>query len=243
MRRANAQTPTQFGVGASEAGRAVAKRVGYELGDPVPVYQRVLRPSHWLRVSERRLAERGARLAWDLVRGVLRRPRPSSGRVELRRIASFDQAIAPIVEDAKRHAILTGRTPARLNHLLRFPRQAMSGWQLVTPADRPCGFALLNVVPRHDGRVRLGKIVDCLLEGTDVATWSAAIQRLTEELRRQEADVVQAFARPPWLAEALRQSGFVSPFNLDFHLRDRQRLVPRGIPFHLMPLEADYAYT
>src|SRR3954454_25128076 len=37
MRRANAQSPTQFGVGASEAGRAVAKRGGYVLGDPVPV--------------------------------------------------------------------------------------------------------------------------------------------------------------------------------------------------------------
>ncbi len=166
-----------------------------------------------------------------------------SGRVELHRIALFDQAIEPITEDAKRHAILTDRTSARLNHLLHFPRQAMSGWQLITPPHRLCGFALLNIVPRHGGRVRLGKIVDCLLEGTDVAIWSAAIQGLTEELQRQEADVVQAFAGPPWIAESLRQSGFVSRFTLEFHLRDRQRLIPRGIPFHLMPIEADYAYT
>ena len=66
MRLAHAQAPIQFGVGASEAGRAVARRGGYELGDPVPVYQRVLRPSHWLRVSDLSPAERGSRLARDL---------------------------------------------------------------------------------------------------------------------------------------------------------------------------------
>ncbi len=177
------------------------------------------------------------------MQGVLRRPRLSSGRIELHRVASFDQAIEPIIEDAKRHAILTSRTPARLNHFLRFPRQAMSGWQLIAPPDRLCGFALLNLVPRHGGRVRLGKIVDCLLRGTDVAHWSAAIQGLTHELERQGADVVQAFAGPPWVAESMRQAGFVSRFTLEFSLRDRQRLLPRGIPFHLMPVEADYAYT
>ena len=243
MRRANAQAPIQFGVGASEVGRAVAKRGGYQLGKPVPVYQRTLKPSHWLRVSDLSLAERGTRLARDLAQGVLRRSRSSSGRVELHRIASFDQAIEPIVEDAKRHVILTDRTPSRLNHFLHFPRQAMSGWQIIAPPHRLCGFALLNIVPRCGGRVRLGKIVDCLLEGTDVAIWSAAFQGLTEELQRQEADVVQAFAAPPWVAESLRRSGFVSRFTLEFHVRDRQRLLPQGVPFHLMPIEADYAYT
>ena len=73
--------------------------------------------------------------------------------------------------------------------------------------------------------------------------WSAAIQGLTHELERQGADVVQAFAGPPWVAESMRQAGFVSQFTLEFSLRDRQRLLPRGIPFHLMPVEADYAYT
>jgi len=243
MRRAHAQAPIQFGVGASEAARAVAKRGGYQLGDPVPMYQRVLRPSHWLRVSNLSLAERGSRLARDLAQEVLRRSRSSSGQIKLHQITSFDQAIAPIIEDAKHHAILTGRTPARLNHFLRFPRQAMSGWHLVASPQQLCGFALLNIVPQHGGQVRLGKIVDCLLEGTDIAIWSAAIQALTEELQRQEADVVQAFAAPPWVAKSLRQSGFVSRSTLEFNVRDRQRLLPEGIPFHLMPIEADYAYT
>ena len=243
MRQAHAQAPTQFGVGGSEAGRAVITRGGYDPGDPIPVYQRVLRPSHWLRISQLGLAQRGSRLARDLALDVLRRPLLSSSQIELHRVTAFDQAIKPVIEDAKRHAILTSRTPSRLNYLLHFPRQAMSGWQLIAPPDRLCGFAILNLVPRYKGRVRLGMIVDCLLRGTNVANWSAAIQGLTHELQKQGADLVQTFGGPPWMAESLRQAGFVSRFTLDFSLRDRQRLLPKGLPFHLMPVEADYAYT
>ncbi len=159
-------------------------------------------------------------------------------------MASFDDGwLAEIVGEARRHAILTDRAAARLNHFLRFPRQAMSGWELLDIAGEACGFGLLNVIPQHQGRIRIGKIVDCLVGSTDVDLWHAAISALTRELARQGADLVQAFASTPWMAEGLRRSGFVSRFDLEFNLRDRQGLIPHGVPFHFSPLEADYAYT
>src|SRR5271157_740540 len=243
MRRAHEGAPTQFGLGGTAAGRAVIKRGGYEVRDLIPVYQRVLRPSHWFQVPALDFAARGSRLAQDLLRRALLPARSAQVRVELRKISSFGLETEPIVERAKTHAILTGRNSKRLNHLLQFPRQAMSGWHLVAPPDRLCGFAVLNLVPQDGGRVRMGKIVDCLLADIDVRLWHGAILALTQELGRQGADVVQTFASTPWMAEALHRSGFGSRFVLEFSLRDRQRLLPLGIPFHLMPIEADYAYT
>jgi hypothetical protein len=101
----------------------------------------------------------------------------------------------------------------------------------------------LSVVPQHGGQVRQGKIVDCLLASSDERLWHAAILALTRELKSQGADIAQTFASTRWMTEALRQSGFTSRFALEFNVRDRQELIPTGVPFHLMPLEADYAYT
>ena len=243
MRRAHQSVRTQFGLGGTEAARIVIKGGAYVARDPVLVYQRVLRPAHWFQVPVLGFAAKGSRLARDLVQRALSPARSAQIRVDLRKISSFGLEIEPIMEQAKTHAILTGRNPKRLNHLLQFPRQAMSGWHLIAPPDRLCGFAVLNLVPQHGGQVWLGKIVDCLLANTDAQLWHGAILALTQELQHQGADVAQTFASTPWIAEALHQSGFSSRFALEFNLRDRQRLLPLGIPFHLMPIEADYAYT
>ncbi len=243
MRKANQQTPTQFGLGGNEAGRTMGKRSGYVPQDPIPAYQRVLHPLHWLRVPGLRLQERGVRLVRELVRTGLSRPRPAQVRIELHKVLAFGPEIEPIVERARASAILTDRGVARLNHMLQFPRQAVSGWQLTTPPGQLCGFAILNLLPGHGGRTRLGKIVDCLLPDTDVRVWHGAIVALTRELERQGADLVQTFGGTPWLEEALRRSGFSSHFALEFNLRDRNKLLPAGTPFHLMPIDADYAYS
>jgi hypothetical protein len=243
MRKAYEKVPTQFGLGGSDAARVIGNPTGYAMKDPVPVYQRVLRPLHWLRVPALGFAARGSRLARDLVRKELSPARLAQIRVELRQVSSFGVELEPITERAKTHVILTGHNPKRLNHLLQFPRQAMSGWQLIVPPNRLYGFAVLNLIPQHGGRVRLGKIVDCLLVDTDVRLWHGAILALTQELGYQGADFAQTFASTPWMAEALQRSGFSSRFALEFMIRDRQKLLPVGIPFHLMPIEADYAYT
>ncbi len=105
------------------------------------------------------------------------------------------------------------------------------------------GLAVLNLVPKDQGRTRTGKIVDCLLDDNDPALWHAATLALTRELARQGADLAQAYASTPWAVEALSRSGYTSRFSVKFHIRDRLELIPRDATFHLTPLEGDYAYT
>jgi len=244
MRKAHEGVPTQFGLGGSAAGRAVIKRGGYEPREPVSVYQRVLRPGFWLRspapspASLRKLA----RLARGLGGNLLHRPARSTVALELREVPSFGPEIEAILEIARQHAILTSRSSARLNHLLRFPRGGFSGWHILGNA-RLRGFAILALVPQKTGGVVVGKVVDCLLDTTDPASWQAAFLALARELGRRGSDIAQTFAGTPWTAKALQTSGFTCRFSLEFNVRDREGRIPSGVPFHLMPIEADYAYT
>ena len=159
------------------------------------------------------------------------------------RVAAFGSEIDEIVAKAENHAILTERSPARLNVFLRFPRQDFTGWHIRDETLRLRGFALLNLVPHDEGKTRTGKIVDCLLDEIEVPLWQAAILALTRELAHQCADVAQCYASTPWLAAALPACGFASRFGTKFHIRDPQGLIPPGAKFHLTTLEGDYAYT
>ena len=243
MRKAHEGVATQFGLGVSQAALVVGERIGYELRNLVPVYTHILRTGYWLRSNGLSPLSRGLRLARDIVSRRLQPPTLPRATIHAKRVADFGTEIDPIVAHAKTYAILTSREPARLNAMLRFPRQMMSGWHLFDASGRLRGLALLNIIPSDQGRTRTGKIVDCLLHDTDVDHWHAAMLALTHELRRQGADLAQAYASTPWTAEALHQSGYKSRFAVKFHIRDRQALIPREAIFHLTPLEGDYAYT
>ncbi len=243
MRRAHEGTPTQFGLGGSEAGRAVIKRGGYQPRQPVAVYQRVLQPSYWLRHPDYNFARGCLHAARDLAKRAFRPVRQPRARLKLQQVSTFSDEIGSITRRAAAYVVLTDRLPDRLNHLLRFPCQQVSGWHLLSSSGELCGFALLNILPQQGGSIHLGKIIDCLLTATDVDLWHAAMSALMSKLADQGADLAQAFASTPWVAEGLLRSGFVSRFTLEFSLRDRCQLIPHGIPVHLMPIEADYAYS
>ncbi len=243
MRQAHQGVETQFGLGVSQAALAVGERAGYELLSLVPVYTRVLHARYWRRTVGVSPLERGLRLARDAMSRLTRLPTAPRATVILERVSAFGPEIAPLVAKARAHAILTGRDPARLNAFLRFPRQAMSGWHLLDDNRQLRGLAVLNLVPKDQGRTRTGKIVDCLLDDIEVDLWHAAVRALTRELRRQGADLAQAYASTPWTADALRRSGYASRFAVKFHIRDRLGLIPHDVMFHLTPLEGDYAYT
>ncbi|MFI5454318.1 MAG: acetyltransferase [Isosphaerales bacterium] len=243
MRQAHQGVATQFGLGVSQVALAVGERAGYELRSLVPVYTRVLHAGYWLRTSGLSPMERGLQLARDTARRLTRLPTAPRATVVLQPASAFGPEIAPLVAKAKAHAILTRRDSARLNAFLRFPRQAMSGWHLLDDKGRLRGFAVLNVIPKDQGRTRTGKIVDCLLDDIDVDRWHAAVLALTRELVHQGADLAQAYASTSWTADALRRSGYASRFAVKFHIRDRLGLIPHDAMFHLTPLEGDYAYT
>jgi hypothetical protein len=243
MRRAHQGLATQFGLGVSDAALVVGERAGYQLRSLVPVYTRVLRSRYWLRCGGYSPWERVLRLVRDAV-GRWRRPAAAPRTtITLRQVAAFGSEIETIVEKAKAHVILTSRNPARLNELLRFPRQAMSGWHLLDETGCLRGFAVLNLIPKNHGRTRTGKFVDCLLDTTDTGAWHAAASALTRELMHQGADLAHAYASTPWTAAALTATGYTSRYTVKFHIRDRQGLIPRDATFHLTPLEGDYAYT
>jgi hypothetical protein len=243
LRRAQQGVATQFAVGATEVATAIGERSGYEVRDRVPVYTRVLRAGYWLRAGGLGPWQRGLRLARETAGRLIRPASAPRAVIVLRRAARFGSEIGPIVESAGEHAILTSRTPVRLNAVLDFPRQAMSGWHLLNADGRLSGLAVLNIIPKDGGRTRTGKVVDCLLDGDDIDAWHAAFAALTGELARQGADLTQAYGSTPWAAEALRRNGYTSRFGVKFILRDRQGLIPKEAMFYFTPLDGDYAYT
>ena len=243
MRRAHTGVSTQFGLGVSPSALVVGERAGYDLISLVPACTRVLRAGYWFRTGGMSPHERVLRLARDLVQRASRPPAAPRARLIPRGVSNFGPEIEPIVAQARAKVILTRRDPARLNAFLRFPRQAMSGWHLLDQTDRLRGFALLNLVPKDEGRTRTGKIVDCLLDDVDVALWQGAVHALTRELAHQGADIALAYASTPWTVEAFGRGGYTSRYTVKFHIRDRQGLIPRTATFHLTPLEGDYAYT
>ena len=185
----------------------VAERAGYELISLVPAYTRVLRAGYWIRTGGLRPLHRVLRLARDVVQRAVRPPAAPRASVVLQRVSEFGPEIDHIVTQAKAKVILTRRDSARLNPFLHFPRQAMSGWHVLDDKNRLRGFAVLNLVPGHDGSTRTGKIVDCLLDDVDTLLWHAAIRALTGELARQGADIALAYASTPWTGEALTDAG------------------------------------
>jgi len=243
MRKAHEGVPTQFGLGVSQAALAVGERAGYELRSLVPVYVHVLRTRYWLRAGGSGAFHRAIRITFGMIRHLIEPRRIPQATITLKQVPHFGNEIADVVEKAKARVVLTSRDPARLNRLLCFPRQAVSGWHLLDGAGQLRGFALLNLVPKDQGRTLMGKIVDCLLDDVDVDLWYAAVGALTHELKRQGADIAQAYASTPWTEAALQKSGYTSRYSAKFHIRDRQGLIAQDAMFHLSPLEGDYAYT
>ncbi|MGE3820795.1 MAG: acetyltransferase [Isosphaeraceae bacterium] len=241
MRRAHQATETQFGLGGSAAGRGVIDRGGYGLAQQVPVHTRVLRPLYRMRDRAWSPAGRALRAAKDVAGRVRHPARRSKVSVRPRRVESFGTEVLPLLTAYENRALFTTREPDLLNHMLRFPRGGLTGWHLEFE-DRVIGLALLAVVSQENG-VRVGRLAEWLLAEEDPAFWHASATALTRELTRQGADLAQGFASTPWAQRALVASGFVETHRLEFRLRDRSNRLPAGVPFHLSPLEADYAYV
>lgn len=241
MRRAQRASETQYGFGGSAAGRGVIDRGGYHLIAEVPVFQRVLRPSFRLRDPSHGAIGRGLRAAKDVVRSFTKPSRRSREQVDVRRVDEFGDEISPILRAYEQRATFTTRQPDLLNSFLNYPRGGLSGWQLLNEG-KLIGFAVLSTVPGAVG-VKVGKVVDCVLEGEQDEAWHAAFLALTRELKAQGADYALAFAANPWTVQALEASGFTKIHHLEFRLRDRGKKILPGTIYHLTPLEADYAYT
>ena len=242
MRRAHRSASVQYGFGGSDIGRLVGGRGGYEIAAMIPVFLNVLRPLHRLKTPGLSLSNRLLRLGNDLTRKVRRAPRRAPLNVDLERVERFGPEILPWLDAYRSDAIFTSRDPSLLNHLLRYPRGGISGFRILAKGQ-PRGLGMLTILQRPGG-IREGRIVECLLDDPhDAPLQQSAIQALTRELRAQNADTALAFGGTEWTAKALERSGYSPASPLEFRLRDRHKVLPRDTPFHLTPIEADYAYT
>ena len=151
MRKAHQGPTTQFGLGVSPAALVVGKRAGYELRSLVPVYTRMLQARYWLYTAGLTSTERLLSLGRECVNRVNHPPASPTEAILLKRTAVFGAEIDPIVTKAKAYVILTQRDSTRLNQILNFPRQAMSGWHLLDDTGRLRGLAVLNLIPKDQG--------------------------------------------------------------------------------------------
>lgn len=239
LRMAQRLTPTQYGFGGSVAGRRVLDAARYHLQGLVPVFQRVLKPGYRLRTSGSPSFRGLIAASRDTARLVLQRHQAPPQVIELGPVTSFGDEITSITSAFARHTIFTGRSSDLLNHLLRNPSRAMQGYRLFVDGELR-GFGIVNLLMQ--GRSRIGRIVDCLLDNASPTQWQGAIHALTAQLQAQGADVVFGCGGPPWVSEAYRANEFRDSYSLEFRHRNRDGLIPRDQPFYLSFVEADYSY-
>jgi hypothetical protein len=228
-----------YGIGGTEAARAVLAALGFESRARVGIFRKVLRPLHRLRPSGEWLLRRGLAAARDVAstwRHAGRRPARPVGLV---RAASFGAEAGEVVARAAPELVYTSRCPDLLNYYLRYPGGNVTGW-LVEDEGRVAGFALLNVV--RAGALRQARVADCFLDRPDEALWHAALTALAGQARALGADDLLCLASTPWVESALGQAGFRPAGQTDLLVRDRAGLLPRHAPYHLTHLEGDHAY-
>lgn len=248
MLQAERGVPTQYGLGGSEAGRRVIAGHGYELFGGVPLFSLVTRPSSWFRRQDVRISGRFARAGRDALRlgraGLLR----TASRARWRPVSAFHETDEDVptpsrfLERFPNPILTTRRDAAILNHLLRCPDSTakIEGGYLDFQGEAR-GFALLSTLRR--GPLRIGKIVECWLDTTDVVMLAESLRLLCGELRERGVDLVEAYGGQPWRDDSLGRAGFRLVDRLDLRLRDRERRLPRDLPIHVSPVEADYAST
>ena len=239
LRYAHQLTPTQYGLGGSDAAKRVVDATRYDRLASVPVFQKVLRKGFRLRDSKTFSWKSLAQTARDFASTITAKGQNPTRRIQLRQVETFGQEITPIVDAFASSAIFTTRHFDILNHFLRHPAGSIEG-SLILDGNTVIGFALLNVLDRHHAQV--GKIVECFLADQNLDLWLASIVALTSRLRALGADVALGCGSTAWTSQAYLASGYREAFPLDFRLRDHKGLIPRDKPFHVTFLEADYAY-
>jgi hypothetical protein len=233
-----ATSKTQFAIGATAQALAVFPRLGFEQKPKVALFRKVLAPFHRLHTTRQRLFRKWAATARDVVSYSRTRRLPVTQTIELRSAPAFSEEIDCLLRHPSLRMVTCQRDHLLLNYLLRYPLSGFSGWTIHT-SQRMIGFAVLKLTPR--GRTRLGKIVDCWLDTDDPSCWQAAVAALVDRLRAVSAGAVTCYATTPGLHAALLCNGFAKSRERIVYIRDKQRLLPRDLPFALSEFDADGA--
>jgi hypothetical protein len=238
MLRACATSKTQYAVDGSVQSQAIFPRLGFEQKPKVAIFRKVLAPFHRLRTTDQGLFRKWAGTAKDMVSVWRARTPPVPQTVELRSAPTFTEEIDCLQRQSSLRIVTCQRDHLLLNYFLRYPLPGFSGWTIHT-SGRMIGFAVLNVTPQ--GRIQLGRIVDCWLDTEDQSCWQAAVAALTDRLRALTADSVICHATTPSLHAALLWNGFAKSGERNVYFRDKQHSLPGDLPFGFSMLEGDRA--
>ena len=236
--QAFAASRTQYAVGGSPQAQAVLPRLGFEQKHKLAVFRKVLKPFHRLRTTGQGQFRKWAGTAKDLASVWRTRTPAVSHTIELRPVPTFTEEIDCLVRQSSLRIVTCQRDHLLLNYFLRYPLSGFSGWTIHT-AQRMIGYALLKITP--DGRIQIGKIVDCWLDTEDSSCWQAAVAALIDRLRALSADVVKCYGTTPNLQTALLGNGFAKSGETNVCVRDKHQSLPQDLPFGLSMLEADHA--
>ena len=238
MMQAFATCKTQYGVGGSAQAQSVLPRLGFEQKPKLAIFRKVLAPFHRLRTTDQGLFRKWAGTAKDIASVCRPRTSPVQQTVELRPAPTFTEEIDGLVRRSSLRLVTCQRDHLLLNYFLRYPLPGFSGWTIHT-SGRMIGHAVLKIT--SEGRIQLGKIVDCWLDTEEPSCWQAAVAALVDRLRALSADSVTCYATTPSLHAALQWNGFAKSGERNVFFRDKQQLLPRDLPFGLSMLEADHA--
>ncbi|HMF12759.1 MAG TPA: hypothetical protein VKE94_10650 [Gemmataceae bacterium] len=238
MLRAFATSKTQYAIGSSAQAQAVFPSLGFEQKPKLAIFRKVLAPFHRLRTKDQGLFRTWAGTAKDVVSVWRARTPPVPQTLELRSAPTFTEEIDCLQRQSSARIVTSQRDHLLLNYFLRCPLPGFSGWTIHT-SQRMIGFAVLKITP--DGRIQLGKIVDCWLDTEDSSCWQAAVAALVDRLRALSVDSVTCYATSPSLRAALLWNGFAKSGEKNVCFRDRQQSLPRDLPFGFSMLDADYA--
>jgi hypothetical protein len=238
MLRAIATSNTQYAVGGTDQAQAVFPRLGFEQKPSVSVFRKVLTPFHRLRTADQGLLHKWAATGKDIVSVWRARTPPAPQVVELRPAPTFTSEIDCLQRQSSLRIVTCVRDHLLLNYFLRCPLSGFSGWT-IHASGRLIGFAVLKITSQ--GRIQLGKIVDCWLDTEDLSCWRAAVLALVDRLRALSADTVTCYATTPSSLAALVWNGFAKAADRKVYLRDKRQLLPRDLPLGISILDRDRA--
>jgi hypothetical protein len=238
MLKAFATSKTQFAVDASAQAEALFPRLGFEPKPKAIVLRKVLAPLHRLRATDQGLLRRWAGAAKDTASVWRALTPPSTRTIEVRPASEFTEESDGVPGQPSPRIVTCRRDHKLLNYLLRYPLSGFSGWTLHA-SGRTIGVAVLKTALQ--GRIRHGKIVECRLDAEDPSCWQAAVAGLIDRLRALSVDDVECYATSPSLHAALLRNGFAESEGRSVYIRDKQRSLPRDVPFGLSAFDADGA--
>ena len=122
--------------------------------------------------------------------------------VQLLRISEFKEADMMQATDQGVHTV---SSPSQLNHLLRHPRNVISGWRIYYGSSA-IGYALLCVLP--DPLPIRGKIVECQLSTRDPLIWAGLLAALTKQLTLMGATIITSLVSTQFLQSAFEINNY-----------------------------------